>query len=140
MKLRFYSSRTNSAHDVHRDGALGFWSDVIQQGEFPDEFAQGELVRRLPNGTFERIKGSDVLSLGELVGNDGRWPSGQRQPKCKNCVHWGEQVPGGEMCVCDSAPLYAYEKSIGDNKPTEQVNLPIATPPDFGCTYFRGKE
>lgn len=67
---------------------------------------------------------------------------------CRDCKHWAwaELAPARgdwnprDLHPCRGAPLYAFETDIGGRNLTEHVNLPVCTPPDFGCVQFAPKE
>lgn len=67
---------------------------------------------------------------------------------CRDCKRWGDPAPQVmatrkgivQLKRCDEAEFYAFDTEIGGGKMTEHYNLPICTPPDFGCVQFEPKD
>ena len=73
---------------------------------------------------------------------------------CRSCKHWGNNIyenaqpqhwpgvpPGyrAKFCEVIAGEIGVYDTEVGTGKPGEQMNLPIATPPGFGCIQFEAK-
>ena len=153
LRVHAYKDVSSEAPISARAEDLRRWTDALALAHDFVELYSGALVEieialglerestlaidRVTDAVKEQVRKIDevyekVVRLEELVD--------QKLGRCKDCAHWGTEVPVGAAATCSDGTRKCMQPLVVADGVEVSVSAIGWTGPDFGCVHFERRE